>query len=106
MLVLEWLSLLETRDNPSRNATCFVCRRAVCWGQASLLCIYFLLLFGQPLRGPTFTAMLCQRSATTNTVDGVLHICCSYDTIVALDEDVRQRIVEMGFAENPSDSAW
>lgn len=50
--------------------------------------------------------MLCQRSATTNTVDGVLHICCSYDTIVALDEDVRQRIVEMGFAENPSDSAW
>ena len=29
-----------------------------------------------------------------------------YDAIVALDEDVRQRIVEMGVEENPTESNW
>lgn len=75
-------------------------------GPSIVVMYLFLIIIWSTSQRPTFTAMLCQRSATTNTVDGVLHICCSYDTIVALDEDVRQRIVEMGFAENPSDSAW
>lgn len=35
-----------------------------------------------------------------------LLIRCRYDTIVALDEGVRQRVVDMGVAENPRESEW
>lgn len=33
-------------------------------------------------------------------------LCRRYDTIVALDEGVRRRLVDMGVAENPKDSDW
>jgi hypothetical protein len=33
-------------------------------------------------------------------------LACRYDAIVALDEDVRRRIVEMGVEENPQESNW
>jgi hypothetical protein len=35
-----------------------------------------------------------------------LRTACRYDTIVALDEGVRRRVVEMGIEENPKDSYW
>ena len=62
----------------------------------------FLICNGSSLEA----GFLSRGSRRVCTVNDHQLLSSRYDTIVALDEDVRRRIVEIGIEENPKDSYW